>query len=1044
LKKQSNYGLKQRRFDDLQMSREVQFQQEFYYLLKKIVGSRPEVDGFKFSKVEMEHPVGEGRADIVVFDEAGKAFIVIETKRKDGRVSRNIDPLSFRVISQALGYAGFLGASFIVTANIAFLASFIKPLRDEPFSIERHRVLITPIQILNEAFVLHFLETIVKYHHAVTVEERAKLATGLDWTFILRLRSFVMWLATEVDPVIKSRLRLDEKFRHRVREFEQEKAVKFTSRTLAEQMSYILTNKIVFYKVLERTYPQLPKLSAIKVPRPRFYLKALYRLFETAIRVTKDFEAVFSTGLFDEIVLPEQSHTLLDVLQELAIFVKDMETYPLEKLDADVIGHVYEELLQPEERHRLGQFYTPPPIAELICKWAIRQARDSVLDPATGSGTFLVKSYQTLRELKKIDDPTESLDDIHGENVKQLYAIDINPFPAQIAAMNLAMRNVNHPISELNIVRDDFFKVMPNQDVFVPYAIRTAGRQQYRKIRIPEVDAVVANPPYTRWTELSKEMRGSINKTIGMQLSRLKMRAGATQSEPMIYLHFIIHSTQFLNKKARLGMIVSNSWLQADYGVRFGKYLLDNFRVVGVIDFSPRVFAIPMIATLVILMEREEDSARRDQNKAVFVFIDKSENLTPERILEAVERPSDVKDGLVVNSFEQKALRSDVKWINVLFGAEEILQKIKSAQGIVPAERLFTVATSNTGWAYWALQHGSRTNLGTKQFFYLTKDDVRVKGLEGYVSRALPSVRYAKFFSFGTDDWKALRKRDAPSYFFMCHKSKSEVPKSVADYIKWGESECRTGIRGTRGGGKICSKAYTCQEREKARQRFSGWYDLGGFKHTPIMAVYQSQYRPRFFWCKENLVTYQAIVTFLPRADLTDEELKATLAYLNSNFCHLYVEAEGRATALGLIALEVAQAERMPTLDIKTLSRKNIRDLANLFDRLEEEARKIGGAHTMSNLGRLEPLFEEIDNKVVEVLDLPESLGKQAREVASRLMARRLIRTEQAVPEILRGEEQGLEMRPPARKIRVKRDESDTSMSLDQWTKPSAPENEKH
>ena len=203
------------------------------------------------------------------------------------------------------------------------------------------------------------------------------------------------------------------------------------------------------------------------------------------------------------------------------------------------------------------------------------------------------------------------------------------------------------------------------------------------------------------------------------------------------------------------------------------------------------------------------------------------------------------------------------------------------------------------------------------------------------------------------------------------------------------------------------------------------------------MAVYQSQYRPRFFWCKENLVTYHAMVTFLPREDLKEEELKATLAYLNSSFCHLYVEAEGRATALGLIAFEVSQAERMPIPDIKALSKIDVQELANLFDKLEQEARKIGGAHTLSKLGHLEPLFEEIDDKVTEIFNLPENLGKQAREIASRLMKRRLIRIEQATPEILRGEEQELEMRLPSRKTRLKRDENDTSMSLDQWTGPS-------
>lgn len=46
--------------------------------------------------------------------------------------------------------------------------------------------------------------------------------------------------------------------------------------------------------------------------------------------------------------------------------------------------------------------------------------------------------------------------------------------------------------------------------------------------------------------------------------------------EPGIYVYQIIHSTKFLKDKGRLGMIISDSWLQADHGVRFGKFLLDN------------------------------------------------------------------------------------------------------------------------------------------------------------------------------------------------------------------------------------------------------------------------------------------------------------------------------------------------------------------------------------------------------------------------------------------------------------------------------------
>jgi hypothetical protein len=201
------------------------------------------------------------------------------------------------------------------------------------------------------------------------------------------------------------------------------------------------------------------------------------------------------------------------------------------------------------------------------------------------------------------------------------------------------------------------------------------------------------------------------------------------------------------------------------------------------------------------------------------------------------------------------------------------------------------------------------------------------------------------------------------------------------------------------------------------------------------MAVYQSQYRPRFFWCKENLVTYHAALTFLPRENLTEVELKATLAFFNSSFSHLYVEAEGRATALGLIALEIAQAERMPVPDIKKLSEQERQRLANAFDALEMETRKLGGADRKANLEKLEPQFEQIDTIVAEILKLPSDVAERARKLASQMMDRRLTRTKTALPEMVRGEEETLEMEPPSRKVRRARKEDDSfTTNLDQWT----------
>mgnify|MGYP001772752797 FL=1 len=182
---------------------------------------------------------------------------------------------------------------------------------------------------------------------------------------------------------------------------------------------------------------------------------------------------------------------------------------------------------------------------------------------------------------------------------------------------------------------------------------------------------------------------------------------------------------------------------------------------------------------------------------------------------------------------------------------------------------MFELSRGNSFWSVWSIKHGRRPDVGAKDFFYLDESKVQRYGLKDYAYPALTSARYAKWFTFKEEDWKELRKKGSPCYFFICHKPREKLPKNVLDYIKWGETECRTMIRGTRGGGKICSQALACQAREKKKDLFYGWYDLGGVVEAPIMAIYQSQYKTRFMLVEYPVVTYHAIITFIPKTELT-------------------------------------------------------------------------------------------------------------------------------------------------------------------------------
>jgi len=445
----------------------------------------------------------------------------------------------------------------------------------------------------------------------------------------------------------------------------------------------------------------------------------------------------------------------------------------------------------------------------------------------------------------------------------------------------------------------------------------------------------------------------------------------------------------------------------------------------------------------------------------VYLSVPEGRSLDVDEVLKVIREPEEAPPHYTVRVMRQGDIPRDQKWINFIFRPEDVLEELE--QKTIKMGELFEPSRGNYGYAIWALCHGRRPDIGAKNFFYLTEERAKELGLMGYVHPAITSARYAKWFTFTKADWEALRERGSPCYFFVCHKPRDELPDNVREYIRWGEpvcpecgsrniepvrapefrcrdcgahfEKCITQIRGTRGGGRICSQALACQERERQREYFYGWYDLGGIENAPIMAIYQSRYKTRFFWCKHPVVTYHAIITFIPKAELTESQVKALLAYLNSSFTQLYIEAKGRTTgAVGPIALEASQAQEIPVIDPRAFDEKALAKLVTLFDKLERRARELGGADRRENIMELwDTVIAEIDYKVAEILGLPEALADMARQLAKTMMERRLARAEEARPGALRGTEEPLTKTRKKRKKRRRKKggrSSESSMSL--------------
>ncbi len=139
--------------------------------------------------------------------------------------------------------------------------------------------------------------------------------------------------------------------------------------------------------------------------------------------VTNDFFAWVNSDL----------STTCDILSALATRLTG--AYDLSAVKEDLLKELYQELVDPNTRHKLGEFYTPDWLAELTLRRAGFPSPDppSLLDPACGSGTFLFIAVRLMREAGLCGSV------LVDWCAHQLAGIDVHPLAVIIARTNLVL-----------------------------------------------------------------------------------------------------------------------------------------------------------------------------------------------------------------------------------------------------------------------------------------------------------------------------------------------------------------------------------------------------------------------------------------------------------------------------------------------------------------------------------------------------------------------------------------------------------------------------
>ncbi len=375
---------------------------------------------------------------------------------------------------------------------------------------------------------------------------------------------------------------------------------------MAKTLAYVWANRLIFYKALRARFSDLPRLQLKRSVTAAADASAAFdRYFQKAVDRSGDYETLLIPHAPDwASAIVFDAPNALDAWRGL---LRGIESVDFKDVPSDIVGRIFQKLIGPDERHRYGQHFTGDDVVDLINAFCIRGGADTVLDPACGSGSFLVRAYYRKRYL----DPTRE----HLDLLADLFGCDIALYPAHLATLNLAAREISDEANYPRIARRDFFDGEPSK----PFCTIPDNAGGTLAVMLPTLDAVVGNPPYVRQEKIEKTDKAKYSRLASDAWRNLKLSGRAD-----LHCYFWPVVTKLLKPDGYFGFLTSSSWLDVEYGFALQGWILRHFKLLAVMESNAEPwFTDARVKTVVTIVQRCDEEAQRMANLVRFVRFDK-------------------------------------------------------------------------------------------------------------------------------------------------------------------------------------------------------------------------------------------------------------------------------------------------------------------------------------------------------------------------------------------------------------------------------------
>ncbi len=301
------------------------------------------------------------------------------------------------------------------------------------------------------------------------------------------------------------------------------------------------------------------------------------------------------------------------------------DIYDFSIIPVEFISNVYELFIGEEEQAVKGAYYTPIFLVDYILSQTIEKYFEDnpgeynckILDPACGSGIFLVEAYRKIVKqfehlnpvvIKGSEEYKEALIRLAKDN---LFGIDKDPDAVSVSAFSiyLTMLHFQSP-PDIEHFR---FPELKSSNFFVGDFFDEAFNNNTHLIGL---NFIIGNPPWKRGTGGSRESLHVeyVNKR------KIREESNIVISNKEIAQVFLLRTSDFCDNHTKCALIVTSKVLYNLKGENFRKYFLENYFVSMVFELSSMRREVfdksndPSIAPAAILFYKYANGENTDHN----------------------------------------------------------------------------------------------------------------------------------------------------------------------------------------------------------------------------------------------------------------------------------------------------------------------------------------------------------------------------------------------------------------------------------------------